>query len=73
MAKKTKLEARALAACAVRGIDPAQVQAVRITEVDIFLTVTGLGEVRVEISALPAAVKPVSTAARRGRGGRRGR
>jgi hypothetical protein len=44
------------AACATKGLDPAQVTGVRLTDSDIFLQTAELGEIRVERSALPAAL-----------------
>ena len=45
-----------VAACKTRGVSPAAVKTFSKTNVDIFLIVRDRGEVRVEISALPAGV-----------------
>jgi len=46
------------AACATKGIKPDQVTDARLSEGDIFLQ-TVIGEIRVEISALPASTPVV--------------
>lgn len=43
--------------CRVKEIDPSQVVAVDFDFADIFLTVRGVGQVRVERSALPARIE----------------
>ncbi len=44
------------AACRIKGLDPVLVIDVRITDNDIYLVTEALGEIRVEVSALPAGI-----------------
>jgi len=44
------------AAMAQQAIEPERLNLYQVTDVEVILCVEGLGEVRVEISALPAAI-----------------
>lgn len=44
------------AACRIKDLDPALVKNVRLTDNDIYLVTEALGEIRVEVSALPAGI-----------------
>jgi len=58
MARKSKTpNLKILHACRVKEIDPTQVVAIEFEADDIILAVRGMGQVRVERSALPAEIE----------------